>query len=56
MTLLLHDRLGVTDPAILAAGLLHDAVEDLELTVDDLGDFPERTRQLVALLTDPCPR
>jgi len=55
VTLLLHDRLGVTDAAILAAGLLHDAVEDSELTVDDLGDFPERTRQLVALLTDPEP-
>jgi len=55
VTLLLHDRLGVTDPAILAAGLLHDAVEDSELSVDDLGDFPERTRQLVALLTDPEP-
>lgn len=55
VTLLLHDRLGVTDPAILAAGLLHDAVEDLELTVDDLGEFPERTRRLVALLTDPLP-
>ena len=55
VTLLLHDRLGVTDAAILAAGLLHDAVEDSEFTVDDLGDFPERTRQLVALLTDPEP-
>jgi len=52
---LLRDRLGVTDPEILAAGLLHDAVEDSELTLDDLGDFPERTRGLVALLTDPEP-
>jgi (p)ppGpp synthase/HD superfamily hydrolase len=55
VTLLLHDRLGVTDAAILTAGLLHDAVEDSELTVADLGGFPERTRQLVALLTDPLP-
>ncbi len=55
VTLLLHERLGVTDPAILAAGLLHDAVEDSELTVHDLGEFPERTRELVALLTDPLP-
>jgi GTP pyrophosphokinase len=55
VALLLRDRLGVTDPAILAAGLLHDAVEDSELTVADLRDFPERTRRLVALLTDPEP-
>ena len=55
VTLLLHDRLGVTDTAILAAALLHDAVEDADLTVDDLGGFPERTRQLVTLLTDPFP-
>lgn len=54
VALLLRDQLGVTDPAILAAGLLHDAVEDSELTVGDLMDFPERTRQLVALLTDPA--
>jgi len=53
--LILGDDLGVTDPAILAAGLLHDAVEDSPLTVDDLGDFPRRTRELVALLTDPHP-
>ena len=52
VALLLRDQLGVTDPAILAAGLLHDAVEDSELTVGDLTDFPERTRQLVTLLTD----
>jgi guanosine-3',5'-bis(diphosphate) 3'-pyrophosphohydrolase len=55
VAVILHDQLGVTDPAVLAAGLLHDAVEDSELTVDDLGAFPARTRQLVALLTDPAP-
>ncbi len=55
VALLLHDQLGVSDPAILAAGLLHDALEDSELTVADLRDFPERTRWLVALLTDPEP-
>jgi (p)ppGpp synthase/HD superfamily hydrolase len=55
VTLILRDQLGVTDPAILAAGLLHDAVEDSDLTLDGLSDFPERTRQLVALLTDPAP-
>jgi (p)ppGpp synthase/HD superfamily hydrolase len=55
VTLLLHDRLAVTDPAILAAGLLHDAVEDSDLKVEDLAGFPERTRRLVALLTDPQP-
>jgi len=54
VALILREQLGVTDPAILAAGLLHDAVEDSELTVDGLMDFPERTRQLVALLTDPA--
>ena len=54
VALILREQLGVTDPAILAAGLLHDAVEDSELTVDELVDFPERTRQLVALLTDPA--
>ncbi|MGD1053464.1 MAG: HD domain-containing protein [Candidatus Dormibacteria bacterium] len=55
VALILRRQLGVTDPAILAAGLLHDAVEDSELTVDDLVDFPDRTRRLVALLTDPSP-
>jgi (p)ppGpp synthase/HD superfamily hydrolase len=55
VALILREQLGVTDPAILAAGLLHDAVEDSDLTVEDLGEFPERTRQLVALLTDPAP-
>ncbi len=54
VALILLEQLGVTDPAILAAGLLHDAVEDSELTVDGLADFPERTRRLVALLTDPA--
>jgi (p)ppGpp synthase/HD superfamily hydrolase len=55
VTLILRDELGVSDPAVLAAALLHDAVEDSELTVDDLRNFPERTWQLVALLTDPEP-
>jgi (p)ppGpp synthase/HD superfamily hydrolase len=52
---ILAGDLGVSDPAILAAGLLHDAVEDSPLTVEDLGAFPRRTRELVALLTDPEP-
>jgi (p)ppGpp synthase/HD superfamily hydrolase len=55
VALILDEDLGVSDPAILAAGLLHDAVEDSPLTVDDLGAFPRRTRELVALLTDPEP-
>ena len=55
VTLILGDDLGVTDPAVLAAALLHDAVEDSPLTVGDLGRFPARTRELVALLTDPQP-
>jgi (p)ppGpp synthase/HD superfamily hydrolase len=54
VALILRTDLGVSDPAILAAALLHDAVEDSDLTVEDLGEFPERTRQLVALLTDPA--
>lgn len=55
VALLLRDRLGIREPAILAAALLHDAVEDSDLTIDDLERFPERTRELVSLLTDPSP-
>ena len=55
VTVILSDDLGVGDPAILAAGLLHDAVEDSPLTVDDLTGFPPRTRELVAKLTNPQP-
>jgi GTP pyrophosphokinase len=55
VVLILAEDLGVADPALLAAGLLHDAVEDSALTVEDLGGLPPRTRELVALLTDPEP-
>jgi len=55
VALILRDELGVGDPAVVAAALLHDVIEDSELTLADLGDFPERTRELVALLTDPEP-
>ena len=55
VALLLRDRLGIRDPAILAAALLHDAVEDSDLSIEELGRFPERTRELVSLLTDPSP-
>ncbi len=55
VALILRDELGVSDPAILAAALLHDAVEDSDLTLADLAAFPPRTRELVALLTDPEP-
>jgi (p)ppGpp synthase/HD superfamily hydrolase len=55
VALILRDELGVSEPSMVAAALLHDAVEDSDLTVADLRDFPPRTRELVALLTDPAP-
>jgi (p)ppGpp synthase/HD superfamily hydrolase len=48
-----HERFGVVDGRVLAAALLHDVLEDTEVT--DLSEFPERTVELVGLLTDPCP-
>ena len=41
---------GVLDGEVLAAALLHDVLEDTEVT--DLSGFPERTVCLVWLLTD----
>jgi len=55
VALILREKLGVDDPAMLAAALLHDAVEDSELTLADLRRFPDETQRLVALLTDPEP-
>jgi len=55
VALILREQLGVSDPAMLAAALLHDAVEDSELTLADLRRFPDLTQRLVALLTDPEP-
>jgi (p)ppGpp synthase/HD superfamily hydrolase len=50
---LAHERFGVTDGEVLAAALLHDVLEDTDLT--DLSEFPARTVCLVELLTDPAP-
>jgi (p)ppGpp synthase/HD superfamily hydrolase len=42
-----------TDPLILSAALLHDVVEDTQVTIDDLKDeFPAATVDLVRWLTD----
>ena len=48
-----RERFGVTDGRVLAAALLHDVLEDTD--VRDLGEMPDRTVELVRLLTDPCP-
>jgi len=48
-----HDRFGVSDGVVLAAALLHDVLEDTDVT--DLGEFPARTAEIVRLLTDPSP-
>lgn len=42
---------GVRDAVVLAAALLHDVVEDTDLELNDLSDFPLRTTWLVDLLT-----
>ena len=47
------ERFGVTDGEVLAAALLHDVLEDTDMT--DLTAFPARTVCLVELLTDPYP-
>lgn len=49
---LLH-RAGVTDPAVLAAALLHDTVEDTEASREDLAErFGEPVAAIVAEVTD----
>ena len=50
---LAHERFGVADGEVLAAALLHDVLEDTDVT--DLREFPPRTVCLVGLLTDPYP-
>jgi len=50
---LARDLYGVTDGEVLAAGLLHDVLEDTAAT--DLREFPARTVRIVELLTDPFP-
>jgi (p)ppGpp synthase/HD superfamily hydrolase len=48
---LAFERFGVSSGEVLAAALLHDVLEDTDAT--DLSAFPERTVELVRLLTDP---
>jgi (p)ppGpp synthase/HD superfamily hydrolase len=48
---LAYERFGVRDGRVLAAALLHDVLEDTDVT--DLTAFPARTVELVRLLTDP---
>ena len=44
---------GVRDPDVLAASLLHDAVEDTDATLDEIGEmFGPAVRALVAEITD----
>jgi GTP pyrophosphokinase len=50
---LAHEQFGVVCGEVLAAGLLHDVLEDTHAT--DLSEFPARTVELVELLTDPDP-
>jgi len=50
---ILADEGGVTDPAILAAALLHDTVEDTETTIDELETlFGNNVAAIVAEVTD----
>ncbi len=49
---ILRRELGVTDPEVLAAGLLHDTIEDTRTDYDDLQErFGPRVAGLVAALT-----
>jgi guanosine-3',5'-bis(diphosphate) 3'-pyrophosphohydrolase len=48
---LAHEQFGVDRGEVLAAGLLHDVLEDTDAT--DLDEFPARTVCLVRLLTEP---
>jgi guanosine-3',5'-bis(diphosphate) 3'-pyrophosphohydrolase len=46
-------RAGVSDPAVLAAALLHDVVEDTDATLAEVGErFGSRVRDLVDAVTD----
>lgn len=50
---LLANTGGVTDPIVLAAGVLHDTVEDVGVTLDELGaGFGAEVRGIVAEVTD----
>lgn len=51
---ILNDATGGDDPVLVIAGLLHDAIEDSDLTPDDLArDFGAEVADLVAEVTDP---
>ena len=53
VALALCEKGGVEDPAILAAGLLHDTIEDTETTYEELrGQFGARIAGLVVEVTD----
>jgi (p)ppGpp synthase/HD superfamily hydrolase len=43
------------DPAVVAAAVLHDIVEDTDITLEVLGalGFPVRTLELVSMMTHP---
>jgi len=50
---MLADTAGVTDPEVLAAALLHDTVEDTDVTIEDLEEvFGQRIASFVAEVTD----
>jgi (p)ppGpp synthase/HD superfamily hydrolase len=49
---ILRDEFHLTDPHILAAGLLHDTIEDTATDYDEIaGRFGRRVADLVAVLT-----
>jgi hypothetical protein len=51
---ILVTELGITDPDLLAAGLLHDTVEDTDATLPDIAHrFGDRTADLVERVTMP---
>lgn len=51
---ILAEATGGGDPVLIIGGLLHDAVEDSDLTRDDLAsDFGAEVADLVAEVTDP---
>lgn len=51
---ILNEATGGDDPVLIVGGLLHDVIEDSDLTPDDLArDFGAEVAQLVAEVTDP---
>jgi (p)ppGpp synthase/HD superfamily hydrolase len=51
---ILNDATGGKDPVLVIGGLLHDVIEDSDLTPDDLArDFGAEVAKLVAEVTDP---